>query len=78
MKKNFIIKKIEKSGEKTMYIFFNFTKGFGIKQMRTKNNKDSNIQIGEEVHIEGDTYILTQIMDFKKGIYKIMDGELEF
>ena len=63
--KNFIIKKIKKGSEPKLYIFYNLTKNQGIKRMRPKN--PSNIQIGEIVKMNGETYILLQIFDRPNG-----------
>ena len=63
--KNFIIKKIKKGSEPKLYIFYNLTKNQGIKRMRPKN--PSNIQIGEIVKMNGETYILLQIFDPQNG-----------
>ena len=65
MSKNFIIKKIKKGSEPKLYIFYNLTKNQGIKRMRPKN--PSNIQIGEIVKMNGETYILLQIFDRPNG-----------
>ena len=63
--KNFIIKKIKKGSEPKLYIFYNLTKNQGIKRMRPKN--PSNIQIGEIVKMNGETYVLDLIFDFQNG-----------
>ena len=65
MSKNFIIKKIKKGSEPKLYIFYNLTKNQGIKRMRPKN--PSNIQIGEIVKMDQQTYILLQIFDRPNG-----------
>lgn len=65
MSKNFVIKKIKKGVEPKLYIFYNLTKNQGIKRMRPKNL--SNIQIGELVKMNGETYILDLIFDFRNG-----------
>lgn len=65
MSKNFVIKKIKKGSEPKLYIFYNLTKNQGIKRMRPKN--PSNIQIGEIVKMNGETYILLQIFDRPNG-----------
>lgn len=77
MEKKFNVKvlKMKKSDEKTMYIFFNLTKGIGIKRMRTLTN-ESNIRIGDKIIIEGENYILLQIFNFKKGEIKTLDEEI--
>lgn len=64
-KKNFVIKKIKKSDEEKLYIFYNLTKNQGIKRMRPKN--PSNIQIGEIVKMDQQTFILLQIFDRPNG-----------
>ena len=74
MRKNFIIKKIKKGGEPKLYIFYNLTKNQGIKRMRPKN--PSNIQIGELVMMNGETYILLQIFDPQNGQMILYTGEL--
>lgn len=74
MRKNFVIKKIKKSDEPKLYIFYNLTKNQGIKRMRPKN--PSNIQIGEIVKMEGETYILLQIFDRPNGQMILYTGEL--
>lgn len=65
MSKNFIIERIKKSNEEKLYIFYNLTKNQGIKRMRSKN--PSNIQIGEIVKMNGETYQLYHIFDFRNG-----------
>ena len=72
--KNFIIKKIKKSDEKKLYIFYNLTENQGVKRMRPKN--PSNIQIGEIVKMNGETYILLQIFDRPNGQMILYTGEL--
>ena len=72
--KNFIIKKIKKGSEPKLYIFYNLTKNQGIKRMRPKN--PSNIQIGELVMMNGETYILLQIFDPQNGQMILYTGEL--
>lgn len=72
--KNFIIKKIKKGSEPKLYIFYNLTKNQGIKRMRSKN--PSNIQIGEIVKMNGETYILLQIFDRPNGQMILYTGEL--
>lgn len=64
--KNFIIEKIRKSSEKTMYIFFNLSKRIGIRRMRSLFD-DSNIEVGTIVLINGEKYILSTIFNFKDG-----------
>lgn len=66
-KKNFVIEKIKKSSREKMYIFYNLTKNQGIKRMRSLFN-NSNIQVGEIIKMDGDTYILDCIFDFKNGM----------
>lgn len=66
MSKNFVIEKIKKSDEPKLYIFYNLTKNQGIKRMRPKSG-ESNIQIGEIVKMNGETYILLQIFDRPNG-----------
>ena len=65
-KKNFIIEKIKKSSKEKMYIFYSLTKNQGIKRMRSLFN-NSNIQVGEIVKMDGDTYVLDCIFDFQNG-----------
>ena len=72
--KNFIIKKIIKSDEPKLYIFYNLTENQGVKRMRPKN--PSNIQIGEIVMMNGETYILLQIFDPQNGQMILYTGEL--
>lgn len=72
--KNFVIKKIKKGSEPKLYIFYNLTKNQGIKRMRPKNS--SNIQIGEIVKMNGETYILLQIFDRPNGQMILYTGEL--
>jgi hypothetical protein len=64
-KKNFIVERIKKSDEEKLYIFYNLTKNQGIKRMRPQNQ--SNIQIGEIVKMNGETYQLFHIFDFRNG-----------
>ena len=64
-KKNFIVERIKKSDEEKLYIFYNLTKNQGIKRMRPKN--PSNIQIGELVKMNGESYQLFHIFDFRNG-----------
>jgi hypothetical protein len=75
MSKNFVIKKIKKSNEPKLYIFYNLTKNQGIKRMRPKSG-ESNIQIGEIVKMDGETYILLQIFDRPNGQMILYTGEL--
>lgn len=74
-KKNFVIEKIKKSDEPKLYIFYNLTKNQGIKKMRPKLG-ESNIQIGEIVKMDGETYILIQIFDHLNGQMFLYNGEL--
>lgn len=73
--KNFIIKKIKKGSEPKLYIFYNLTKNQGVKRMRPKSG-ESNIQIGELVKMNGETYILLQIFDRPNGEMILYTGEL--
>lgn len=75
MSKNFVIEKIKKSDEPKLYIFYNLTKNQGIKRMRPKSG-ESNIQIGEIVKMDQQTFILLQIFDQPNGQMILYTGEL--
>lgn len=64
--KRIVINEIEKSNEKSIYLFCNPLNG-KIKELTPLRDVDSKVRVGEEYYIGKDKYILTDIFDFKKG-----------
>ena len=64
--KRIVINEIEKSNEKSIYLFCNHLNG-KIKELISLRDVDSKVRVGEEYYIGKDKYILTDIFDFKKG-----------
>lgn len=65
MKKEIIINELEKSNEKSIYLFFNPSNG-RIKELTPLRDIDSRVRVGEEYYIGKDRYILTDIFNYKK------------
>lgn len=61
------VKNVMKNEESKLYIFYNLSKGKGIKRMSAE--KPSDIRLGEVVKIDNEFYILQVIIDEEGANY---------
>lgn len=66
-------KNVKNDGKGVFYIFYNLTKGIGIKRMRSYF---SNIKPGELVKIDGQTFILLESLDPETKTHFWFTGEM--